>query len=207
MTAILKYFGSIFLVVGVIILLGFAGVGKGTWDNATAKKATGPSIETVIRSSISSIKAQNELLVMTTQLNSHATSKMSSMGMTGQRTDVVSADVQYRVNLANLDPKMIHVVGDQIQVTIPERNLQATRLPFSSHDTYDNGSWLFSFSDDASKTLERGNMGQISKSLDQQAQGLRGQAKTNAQQSIKALFDFAFAGADIQKTVVVQISG
>lgn len=203
---ILKYFGVIIVTCVTVALLGLAGVGRGPWDKPAAQPQK-PSIDTIIRSSISSIKAQNELLVMTSQLNSQATSKMSSMGMTGQRTDVVSADVQYRVSLSNLDAKMIQVTGDQIKVTIPGRNLQVSRLPFSSHESYDNGSWLFSFSDDAQRTLERENMVQVIKSLDQQAQELKGQARTNAQQSIKALFDFALAGAGVNKVVSVEITG
>jgi len=166
----------------------------------------GPDITTAIRSSVTSLKAQSELLVLTSHLNSTATSQTSSMGMTAQMTDLVSADVQYRLKLYEFNEDMIAVRGDRIEVSVPHEMLILQRLPPTMHQQYDNGSWLFSVNSGTAASLHRANTQKINSSLSIQAQGLSHYAQENARQSLQRLIQVPLNAAGIGKKVTVRFT-
>ncbi len=169
----------------------------------TKTKVVGPDVETVIRTSISSIQAQNQLLVMTSKLNGVATSDVSRMGMDAKQTDIVSADIQYRVDLSRVNAGMVKSDQQGLSITLPRDLMILDRMPANTHETYDNNSWLFSVNSDTRAELMRANTIKIQASFKSQSENLRGLAEQNARQSIQSLFEIPLKAAGLDKKVSV----
>lgn len=194
--------------VGVLSLYGFYTMlsAFGVFESNPAPalvKPSEPDVQTIINTSVSSIRAQNELLVMTSTFNGRATSSMQSLGMSGELTDLVTAKVQYRLDLSKFDSSMVRIQGDEVRVDIPSTLLILNRLPYYDQRTYTNGSWMFSLGTDTTP-LKRENMKKLRSNINQQAQALVPQARQNARNSLAHLISVPLTTAGVKKRVVVK---
>lgn len=197
-------FGVLFLY-GVYVALNAFGV-FGTTHKESFVKAHKEDIETTINSSITSIQAQNKLLVMSSRMNSQATSTISSSGMTAQQTDISSAELQYFVDMKRINRSMVVINDSTIVVNLPKDILSVSRGPDIDSTSYNNGSWLFNLDSTTGPTLSQVNREKIQKSLMQQGEGLKPQAYVNARESVAAIFEIPLISAGVDKKVIVNFN-
>lgn len=193
------------MMVGVASLVGFADYTSSS-AQGTVEAPNPPDITSVIKASVKSIQEQNQLLVMTTKINTQATSETSSVGMTAERTDIQSNDVQYLVDLSQLSLDNITVTADKLTVVLPATTVLVKPLPAEGVASYDNNSWLFTFSNSTGPALKKANQEKIATSIGLQSAEFKPQAINQAKVALTSIFEAPLRATGFKQTVEIIFS-
>lgn len=162
-----------------------------------------PNINDIVKASVSAVQARRQLLVMTNVTSATESSEINTMGMSARQVNVGSAEVQYFVDLRFVDAEHISVSKDGLTLSLPRNSVNMKILPVIDRESWNNDSWLFTFSNKTEKDLTMSNQRKIVKAIQIQAASQRDQAEINARDALVPLFEVPLRAAGFTHKVEV----
>jgi len=153
--------------IAVALLVGFlfgglADVGKRLFG--------GPDPESVVNSSLQSMRAQNRLVPFVARYVSVTSSRQSRFGFSAERTLILPGDVRYEVDLAKLQPDDVRwdEATKTLRVRLPDIEIAGPEVDLAASREYGEGGVLAALTD-AEGRLDKANQARAVADLRKQA--------------------------------------
>lgn len=165
-----------------------------------------PPVESVVSTSLESLRQQNRLTAFAARFVTAATSSKSQMMMNAQKTLIVPATVRYEIDLAKLmpgdlawdaDTKVLRVTLPPVEIAGPEFDLGQTR-------EYESGMVLLALTD-VEKRLDAENRAKARADILAQAQSetMIRMAKEASARAVEHSFAMPLAAAGVKATIKI----
>ena len=106
--------------------------------------ATQP-IKSSVEISLEALQLQSKLIVLSNKFTSTATSTRTHYGFTGESTEVKTVEAEYILDLSKIKASDFKDDGKTLSVKLPKVSYRFINPVIKM---YDNGSWLFTFTND-----------------------------------------------------------
>jgi hypothetical protein len=165
-----------------------------------------PPVESVVSTSLESLKQQNRLTAFAARFVTAATSSKSQMMMSAQKTLIIPATVRYEIDLAKLTPadlawdantKILRITLPPVEIAGPEFDLGQTR-------EYESGMMLLALTD-VEKRLDAENRAKARADILAQAQSetMIRMAKEASARAVEHSFAMPLAAAEVEATIKI----
>ena len=194
------------LAIGAVVVALLIGFLVGGIADIGKRLFSGPDPESVVSSSLESMRAQNRLVPFVARFVSVTSSRQEKFGLSAERTLILPGTVRYELDLARLDrddldwdesTKTLKVTLPNVEIAGPEVDLKAAR-------EYGSGGILSAVTD-AEQRLDDANRGLAVADLRKQAAAATPMhlAREAARQAIERSFAMPLTAAGIEDAKVV----
>lgn len=165
-----------------------------------------PPVESVVATSLESLRAQNRLTAFAARFVTAATSSKSQMLLSAQKTLIIPATVRYEIDLAKLEPGDLtwDAKATTLRIMLPPVELAGPEFDLGQTREYESGMMLLALTD-AEKRLDAENRAKAKADILAQAQAdpMIRMAREASARAVERSFAMPLAAAGIEAKVTV----
>lgn len=166
-----------------------------------------PSLESITRSSLQSVREENRLTVFMARYVAVSTASEQHFGLSARKTLIMPGNVRYEVNLAALTPKDLHWDNDRhlLTVDLPPLEISQPEVDMAAVREYDSGGVLMALTD-AEQQLDSANRKAAIEDLSRQARNNLSMKLANeaACRAVEQAFSMPLKAAGVSAKVEVR---